>query len=142
MVFICLPVLVPWQRRQFSYWLLAGLTVVLPSVALIPITCAWERRTAGAAGKAATRLLVCGLWQSTQVTWRFWFKRAASFERCALLPGEKTCPYLGATVSARMLAVGGDVFELPLWQIRQAWSSGARSREFTPGALCCAWHDE
>ena len=38
--------------------------------------------------------------------------------------------------------MGGDVFELPLWQTTQAWSSAARSSEFAPWALWVAWHDE
>ena len=48
---VLLPVLVPWQRRQFSYWLTAGLTTVLPSVALMPFTMALRRADAGRSGK-------------------------------------------------------------------------------------------
>ncbi len=48
----CFPLLVPWQRKQFSYWLTAGFNTVIPSVALMPITPFCETRITGGKGDA------------------------------------------------------------------------------------------
>src|SRR5271165_6891727 len=77
---VCLPVLVPWQRRQVSYWFTAGLNTVTPSVALIPNAPSWEGRIAGGCTelKEVTAWEACGLWQSTQVACRLLFNTAGS----------------------------------------------------------------
>jgi hypothetical protein len=43
----CFPTLVPWHRKQLSYWLTAGLTTVTPSMALTPVTFVCGGRTVG-----------------------------------------------------------------------------------------------
>ena len=60
--------LVPWQRKQFSYWLTAGLTTVFPSVALIPITCSAKNGRWARQGRTRPGWSECGLWQSTRAT--------------------------------------------------------------------------
>ena len=49
---ICFPALVPWQRRQISYWLIAGLTTVMPSATLTPLAPFCEGRSAVEANDA------------------------------------------------------------------------------------------
>src|SRR5690242_19633206 len=65
------PVLLPWQRRQFSYWFTAGLMMLTPSAAT-PETPLCETRIVGGCRFAndATAYAECPLWQSTQVAWR------------------------------------------------------------------------
>src|SRR5258707_10415716 len=67
---VSLPALVPWQRRQFSNWLMAGLRTVIPSAALTPAAPFCEGRIAGGAPSAAARMLWWGFGQSTPVAWR------------------------------------------------------------------------
>src|SRR5215469_3695080 len=65
------PVLLPWHRKQFSYWFTAGETTLCPSIALIPLIPFCDGRISGGVGKLRpTCLLPCGLWQSTQVACR------------------------------------------------------------------------
>src|SRR5579859_7292161 len=77
---VCFPVLVPWQRKQFSYWFTAGVRTVTPSVALIPIAPDCDGRNVGGSveEKELTCIEACGLWQSTQVPWRLLFSNGAS----------------------------------------------------------------
>src|SRR5271157_2719349 len=46
----------------------------------------------------------------------------------------KSVTILGRDGFRKDIGGGGDVFELPLWQTTQAWSSAARSSEFPPWA--------
>src|SRR5258708_7191265 len=74
----CLPELVPWQRRQFSYWLMAGVSTLVPSLGLMPIAFFCEARIRGADGKICTGCDPCGPRESTQVAWRAGLRRPAS----------------------------------------------------------------
>src|ERR1035437_9227032 len=94
-VSVCLPVLVPWQRRQLSYWFWAGEIVLIPSPATIPFTAFWELRICGGAPNALpTCCAPCGLWQSTQVECRLLFSSVGSAASCVLLPAGKGCAIL------------------------------------------------
>src|SRR5271157_4582275 len=92
----CFPLLVPWQRKQVSYWLTAGFTVVLPSLALIPTAPFCDPRKTGGNGELneVTAKDVWPLWQSTQVECRLLFSSGASAASCVLLPAGKGCPFL------------------------------------------------
>src|SRR5262249_31831810 len=122
-----LPALLPWQRRQFSYWLTAGVRTVSPSPALIPTTEACEERSAGGEANVVTGVELCGLWQSTQVAWRLLLRTALSARSWTFVPVAKG--WLPAFAnSAKTFGATGETLEPPLWQARQACSSFPRSR--------------
>src|SRR5215472_1695440 len=137
------PVLVPWQRRQFSYWLTAGARTVRPSPPLIPATRFCERRIAGGCANEATCLVAWALWQSMHVACRFWLSRAGSVASWVLLPVGKGCAVPGRVAalatSAKTFNAGGETLA-PLWQVAQSCSFRPRRRRARPLALCSAWH--
>ncbi len=101
----CLPELVPWQRRQFSYWFTAGVSTVTPSVALMPATSFCETRISGGGGKTPTAWDPWPLWQSTQVAWRLLLSRALSAASCGLVELGNGCPIFGEAYSAKTFVV-------------------------------------
>ena len=115
----CLPLLVPWHRKQFSYWLTAGFTIVVPSVALIPSVPPCDPRMTGGRGvvNAVTAKLVWALWQSTHVACRLLFSKRGSAASWVLLPEGKGCPIFAN--SAYTLGMAGEMFDPPLWQVMQ-----------------------
>src|ERR1017187_1746692 len=92
----CLPLLVPWQRKQFSYWFTAGFTTVVPSVALMPTTPDWDPRISGGAAEVneATANDACESWQSTQVACRLLFNNGGSAASWVLVPDGNGCAIL------------------------------------------------
>src|SRR5215468_9755445 len=90
-MFTCLPELVPWQRRQVSYWFTAGFTGVVPSVSLTPSVLFCDGRGAGGSVNPAVCSDACGLWQSTQVACRLLFNSADSARSCKLFAEGAGC---------------------------------------------------
>src|SRR5690349_20206825 len=64
----------PWQRKQSSYSRLNGFTT--EPAAVTPLTPARAPEELGAA--ATADLAACGLWQSTQETWRGGFNGSSA----------------------------------------------------------------
>src|ERR1035441_8515625 len=78
--------LVPWQRRQVSYRLTAGMIGVMPSSALMPVAPACGGRMAGGAENWNYGLEACALWQSTHVACRLLLSSATSAASWKLFP--------------------------------------------------------
>src|SRR5947209_8003911 len=133
----CLLELVPWQRRQFSYWFTAGLSTLVPSLALMPIVFFCDTRISGAEGNASTGWEPCPLWQSTQVAWRLLLSSVSSAASCGLVEVGNGCPTRGDWYSTKTLVKGAmSTLVGPLWQEMQACSSWPRSRRAPEPALC------
>src|SRR5450631_1890607 len=102
----CLPGPLPWQRRQFSYWLTDGVSTVMPSNALIPCTPDCDARKVGGGPNTVTWLEACALWQSVQVAWRLLNSTAGSAASCPLFPEGSGCPVL--VISVITLGAAGE----------------------------------
>src|SRR2546422_593915 len=135
--FTVLPALVPWQRKQLSNWLTAGLTAVMPSTALIPAVPFCDARIAGGLLNAVVCWDACGLWQSTQVACRLLLSSADSARSCRLLVEGTGCAPVFAN-SPYTFKVAGWVFE-PAWHAMQSCSFTLRNRRAGPEALCGMW---
>lgn len=112
----------------------------MPSVTLIPSTPFWEGRIPGGERNAVSWFAEWGLWQSTQVAWRFWLSSMLSFASCEPLVVENGWP-VGLANSPKTFSAAGDMLPAAPWQAAQSFSFLASNKRAAPGALWVSWHD-
>ena len=122
---------------------MAGVSTLVPSLALMPATSFCEMRISGGGGKTPTGSDPCALWQSTQVAWRLLLSNMLSAASCGLVEAGKWMPDLGRGVLCKHIGVGRHRRDVrpPLWQAMQSCSFCPRSSRAGPLALCGAWQE-